>query len=131
MVAALAALGGAPAPDPAPEPAPQPEPAPPAPAETVAPTAAITSPADRAVVSGVVTVRATASDDVGIVSVQFYANGTLIGTAQSAPYSVSWNTKRLSGSFVLTAVAHDAAGNTTTSQPVTVTIGTTKTPPKK
>ena len=41
----------------------------------------------------------------------------------TAPYSVSWDTTAaLNGTHTLTAVARDAAGNTTTSAPVSVTV---------
>ena len=43
-----------------------------------------------------------------------------------SPYSVSWNTTTVTnGNHTLTAVARDAAGNTTTSAPVTVTVANT------
>jgi peptidoglycan/xylan/chitin deacetylase (PgdA/CDA1 family) len=89
------------------------------------PTVAITSPTAGATVKGVVKVTAAASDaGSGIARVSFYANGTLIGTKASAPYTVSWNTNKLTkGQYTLTAVAADVAGNTHTSSPVTVTVG--------
>ena len=41
----------------------------------------------------------------------------------SSPYSVSWNTTTVAnGTHTLTAVARDAAGNITTSTPVTVKV---------
>lgn len=96
---------------------------PPAP-DTVAPTVSLSSPADGATVSGIITLAATASDNVGVAGVKLYANGTQIGPEiTTAPYSASWNTSSVAnGTVQLTAVARDAAGNTTTSSPVTVTV---------
>src|SRR2546428_5010592 len=43
-----------------------------------------------------------------------------------SPYAVSWNTTTATnGSHLLTAVARDAAGNRTTSAPVSVTVSNT------
>ncbi len=73
-------------------------------------------------VSGVVNVSATATDNLGVGFVQFFAGTTLIGTDSTLPYSVQWNTTGLTGARALTAVAHDGAGNVTTSSVVNVTI---------
>jgi hypothetical protein len=92
--------------------------------DTRPPTAAITSPAGGATVSGTVSVSATASDDVGVAGVQFLADGSAIGPEDTAaPYSVAWDTTRVAnGSHTLTAVARDGSGNTGTSTPVTVSV---------
>jgi hypothetical protein len=73
-------------------------------------------------VAGTVTVSASASDSVGVVGVQFRLDGTNLGAeVASPPYSVSWDTTTAAnGTHTLTAVARDAAGNTTTSAPVSV-----------
>jgi hypothetical protein len=86
-------------------------------ADTVAPTIAITSPAEGATVSGTVTIQATASDNVGVTQVQFLVGTTVIATDTSAPYETPWNTVSSSianGNNTLYAVAKDAAGNSTT-----------------
>ena len=81
-------------------------------------------------VSGTVDVTAAASDDVGVAGVQFMLDGTTLGGEDTAsPYSVSWDTTTAApGSHTLTAAARDAAGNRTTSAPVTVTVPGTPTP---
>src|SRR5262245_37532651 len=62
-------------------------------ADTTPPTVAISTPSAGATVSGQVSVSATASDNVGVTSVQFLLDGANLGTPlSSAPYSVSWNT---------------------------------------
>lgn len=121
-----------PAPDPEPEPVADPTPSPATPVDTIAPVVSISSPTSGSTVSGVVTIRAEAGDDVGVVRVEFYVNGSLLGTSTSPGYSINWNTKKLSGEYTLTAVAYDAAGNAGTSSPVKVMVGTAqKTPPAK
>ncbi|PYS31259.1 MAG: hypothetical protein DMG11_02015, partial [Acidobacteria bacterium] len=74
--------------------------------------------------SGTITATSTASDNVGVVGVQYKLDGANLGAEDTAsPYSTSWNTTSASnGSHTLTAVARDAAGNRTTSSPVTVTV---------
>src|SRR6266545_355167 len=96
-------------------------------ADTTPPTVSITSPASGAAVRGTITVSANASDNVGVAGVQFKLDGANLGAEDTAsPYSVSWNTTTASeGSHTLTAVARDAAGNTTTSSAVTVTVDNT------
>jgi hypothetical protein len=93
-------------------------------ADTTPPSVTLTSPANAATVSGVITVTANASDNVGVVGVQFLLDGNDLGLEDTgAPYSTSWNTATVSnGQHVLTARARDAAGNTATSS-VTVTVG--------
>jgi uncharacterized protein (TIGR03118 family) len=92
--------------------------------DTIAPTVTVTAPAGVSTVTGTVAVTATASDDRGVTSVEFFANSTSLGTAMAPPYTVNWNTGSLAnGTTVsLTAVAQDAAGNKTTSPGVVVTV---------
>ena len=97
-------------------------------ADTTAPTVSMTAPANGATVSGAaVTVSATASDNVGVAGVQFKLDGVNLGTEDTAsPYTKTWNTTTASnGSHTVTAVARDAAGNTTTATAVTVTVNNT------
>src|SRR5207244_3794108 len=91
--------------------------------DMAAPTVTLTSPAAGTMVGGTVTVAASAADDVGVVGVQFKADGVLLGAEDtSAPYEVAWSTTTLAnGAHTLTATARDAAGHeTTTSVGVTV-----------
>jgi hypothetical protein len=92
--------------------------------DLTSPAVAVTAPSAGATVSGTIAVSANASDNVGVAGVQFLLNGVNLGTEDtSSPYSVSWNTAAATnGSHVLTARARDAAGNTTTSASVTVTV---------
>ncbi len=83
-------------------------------ADTTPPSVSITSPLDQASISGSVAVSANAGDDVGVAGVQFKLDGALLGAEKTAaPYSMSWNsTSAANGAHTITAVARDAAGNT-------------------
>jgi hypothetical protein len=91
--------------------------------DKTAPTVSMTAPGNGASVSGTISVRATASDNVGVRGVQFKLDGATLGSEDTvSPYSISWNTANTpAGSYVLTATARDAAGNVKTSAGVTVT----------
>src|SRR5438445_6448393 len=93
-------------------------------ADTTPPTVSISSPVNGVTVSGTITVTANASDNVGVASVQFLLDGANLGSLDTtSPYSVSWNTTAASNaSHTLKAIAKDAAGNSTTSAGVTVTV---------
>jgi hypothetical protein len=99
------------------------------PVDATPPTAAVTSPARGATVAGTVAVSATAGDDVGVHGVQFLLDGNPLGAEHTtAPYGVSWNTLGASnGPHVLAARARDAAGNSTTSAGVDVTVANSTT----
>ncbi|MCL7420197.1 MAG: Ig-like domain-containing protein [Methylobacter sp.] len=92
--------------------------------DTTAPTVSLTAPTNGATVLGTVTVSANASDNVGVVGVQFRLDGVNLGAEDtSSPYSIAWDTTAVAnGSHSLTAVARDAAGNIRTSDAVTVTV---------
>jgi len=94
------------------------------PADLRAPSVSITSPAESAQVGGVITITANATDNVGVVSVQFYADGSAVGSKDvAAPYSVDWDTRGVpNGAHALTARARDAASNSTLSLPITVNV---------
>ncbi|HEY7615298.1 MAG TPA: Ig-like domain-containing protein, partial [Terriglobales bacterium] len=76
-----------------------------------------------ATISGLVTLAATATDNVGVVKVEFYSDGVLIGVDTSAPYAYKWNTRKVAmGTHSLQAKAYDAAGKVGVSVPVSVTV---------
>ena len=99
--------------------------------DSTPPAVSITAPAAAATVAGTITVAASATDNVGVVGVQFKLDGANLGSEDTtAPYSISWNTNGAAdGSHTLTAVARDAAGNTTTSAGLTVTVSNGAPPP--
>jgi hypothetical protein len=93
--------------------------------DTTAPAASLTAPTAGATVTGTVAVSATASDNVGVVGVQFQIDGVNLGSEDTAaPYSLSWDTTTIAnGTHALTAIARDAAGNRTTAAAVSVMVG--------
>jgi hypothetical protein len=92
--------------------------------DSTPPTVSITAPATGATVSGAVVVSASATDNVGVVGVQFLLDGAPLGAETTAvPYAVSWNTvAATNGAHTLAARARDAAGNQKTSTVVNVTV---------
>jgi hypothetical protein len=101
--------------------------------DNTVPAVSITAPAGGSTVSGTTAVTATASDNVGVVSIQFQIDGANLGsTITAAPYTVTWDTTTVgNGSHQLTAVAKDAAGNTTTSAVTTVTVNNSANDPSQ
>ena len=97
--------------------------------DTTPPTVSITAPSSGATVASTLTIAANASDNVGVTGVQFFVDGTAIGTPlTSSPYSIAWDSNTVSNaSHSLTATARDAAGNTATSAAVTVTVNNAST----
>ena len=93
-------------------------------ADTVPPAVAIVGVADGSTISGTFTLQANASDNVLVAGVTFRLDGVAIAAEDaSAPYSISWLTgNATNGAHVITAVARDAANNTTVSAAVNVTI---------
>jgi hypothetical protein len=98
------------------------------PPDTTPPTVTITAPANGATLANaLLTVVATASDNVGVVGVQFKLDGVNFGAEDTvAPYAVGWNTLlTANGTHALTAVARDAAGSRTTSTVVSIRVANT------
>ncbi|MGZ5275063.1 MAG: Ig-like domain-containing protein, partial [Caldimonas sp.] len=82
--------------------------------DNLAPTATLTAPASLAAgLTGTIALAATASDNVGVASVEFQIDGVAIGAADtSSPYGATLDTSAYpSGQHVLRARASDAAGN--------------------
>ncbi len=93
-------------------------------ADTQPPTVSITSPAPSQTVnlSSQITLKVTAADNISVAGVQYKLDGVNLGSpVTTAPFSLVW-TATPRGWHTLTAVASDAAGNTTTSAPVTFRV---------
>jgi len=91
--------------------------------DSTPPVVTLTAPAAGASLSGSVTLSATASDFVGVSFIYFYSDAGYIGTANTPPYSVVWNTGTVPyGPHTLYAKAYDAALNAGTSQIIAVTV---------
>jgi hypothetical protein len=88
------------------------------------PSISLTSPTTGTTLSGTVTIAATATDNTGVAGVQFRLNGANLGVEDKTnPFSISWDATGVApGQYTLTAIARDAAGNSTTSAPITINI---------
>ena len=95
--------------------------------DAIAPSVTLTAPvvpvgSSSVTVAGSVTVSATASDNIGVLGVQFLLDNVLLVDDTTSPYSTSWNTTTASnGQHTLAARARDAAGNASTAS-ITVIV---------
>lgn len=88
------------------------------------PTVSISSPAANAVFNAPanITVTANVADtDDSVTQVQFFANDNAIGTATSAPFTITWSGVG-AGNYNLTAIATDSGGAATTSVAVPIIV---------
>ena len=92
------------------------------------PTVIMASPADGSTYTGLASVTVSASADAPlnpITEIDFYANGTLLGTLSNSPTAPLYTltaTGLTTGSYALTAVARDGSGLSSTSAPVNITV---------
>jgi hypothetical protein len=103
--------------------------------DTVAPTVTLTAPADGSTTENRPTLAATAADNSGgsgLKRVQFQyssdggASWTNAGPAETAaPFRYTFTTALAQGAYEARAIATDNAGNSTTSAPVSFTVGPT------
>lgn len=90
------------------------------------PNVAILSPSSGESVSGIVDITVDASDNIGLKWVVIYINGSLVFSKTVDPnnpsdptYTYSWNTTNYqNGSYNITVVVSDPAGNTDTDQEI-------------
>jgi hypothetical protein len=100
-------------------------------ADTTPPTVSLSAPVTGTTVSGTVSVKAGATDDVGVAGVQFALDGQNLGAEDTdPPYELLWETRiYANGVHALQATARDAAGNRATSTPIVVTVDNVVPPP--
>lgn len=87
-------------------------------------TISITSPTNGSYVyhNKTTTIQASASDNLGIMKVEFYVNNALTCTVTATPYSCAWRVPRNIGIiYNLQAKGYDSAGNSAASAIITVT----------
>jgi aryl-phospho-beta-D-glucosidase BglC (GH1 family) len=90
--------------------------------DPIPPVASLVSSATTVTAAGSITLTATASDNVGVVRVEFYDGTTLLGTDTTSPYTqVVALSAADNGTHCYTARVFDAAGNSRTSLAVCVT----------
>src|SRR5262249_23281328 len=81
--------------------------------DQIPPTVSITAPVSGGTLSGVVTVSASASDNIGVAKVEFYVDSVLRAVDLATPYQWDFDTSSASnGSHTLEVWAYDIAGNT-------------------
>lgn len=100
-------------------------------ADTTAPTVTITAPIAGATVVGTNNLTAIASDNVGVVGVQFGIDSANFSAEITAPpYTTIWNSTTVAdGAHTINAVARDAAGNRASSAVITVKVSNAPPPP--
>jgi len=98
------------------------------PVDSLPPRVTLTAPAEGAVLSGMVRFSADASDDIGVIELQFRSDGQPLGAIlTAAPWAIDVGAASLGGgAHILDAIARDDAGNETTSAPVHVTVSSTR-----
>lgn len=91
--------------------------------DSVAPTVTLSNPVGDTTVGSVVTISASAFDNIAVAGVRFAIDGVNLGSEdKSAPYSIGWNTTTaVNGTHSVSATARDAAGNTATAS-ATITV---------
>jgi hypothetical protein len=98
--------------------------------DRVAPTVSVLAPVAGATVSGTVTLRASASDNVGVAQVKWYVDGQEVAWSGRSPWESAWNSATVAGgSHQMLAKAADAAGNWGTSKPVDFIVKNATTSP--
>ena len=76
--------------------------------------------------AGRITLNATATDNVGVTKVEFYLDGSLVGSSTAAPYTLAYDSTLLAkGSHSLVTKAYDASNNVGTSSAVAFTVDNT------
>ena len=81
--------------------------------DNIAPDVSITYPGDgdelEYVSNRQITFQVTAVDNLSLSIVEFYVDGVLVGSADTAPFTLTWNARR--GEHRLLVLARDRAGN--------------------
>jgi len=91
------------------------------------PTVTITQPANASDVWGTITIKTTATDDGTIDEVEFFVDGTSIGTDFTSPYEINWISSNVSdGDHTISAKATDNVGKTDTNS-ISVTVNNSPT----
>jgi len=91
--------------------------------DTTPPVTSIALPAAGSVVSGIVNVQVSASDNVGVTKIELYVDNVLADISSQVPLSFAWDTTGLAnGLHTLHSLAYDSAGNTGASSDVSVDV---------
>lgn len=83
--------------------------------DTIAPTVSIVSPTSSYISRSIVTIKASATDNVAVTKLELYVDGTLKLAVNSNLFTWNWNTSTYAkGSHSIMVKAYDAAGNIST-----------------
>ena len=83
-----------------------------APSDTTPPVVTVSSPAAGSTVGSSVTVKGSATDNVGVTKMEIYLDNVLKSSSPTGSISWTWNTRYAArGAHVITVKAYDAAGN--------------------
>ncbi|MCE7936291.1 hypothetical protein DYH10_00650 [Candidatus Saccharibacteria bacterium CPR2] len=94
--------------------------------DTAKPSVSIVSPSSGETIFGQTDLIAEASDNVGVVLVEFWLGNVKVAEVSRSPYFTTWNSATIeNGNYNLTARAYDAAGNMRVSAFIVVTIDNT------
>jgi len=81
--------------------------------DNTAPTKTISSPTEGATVSGIIPITASA-DDPNLDTIELLVDSVSVGVSSTSPFTVNFDTRsKLDGPMVVTAIATDLAGNST------------------
>jgi hypothetical protein len=99
--------------------------------DTSSPAVSIVSPLNASIVVDSIIVIATASDDIGVIKVEFYIDGSLIHTRSTTPWQFNWNLQGISNNSIheIMAKGYDASNNIGISSAVTVLVKSDTTNP--
>ena len=87
------------------------------------PSVTLTEPSERTVAVGTIQMAAEASDVIGIGSVRFLANGSVVGEVSMPPYRLAWDTNTVPNMrYAIQARAFDRAGNSVNSKEAVVRV---------
>ena len=91
--------------------------------DTIPPTVTITFLTEGSV-SEVVSITCMSSDNEGVEKVELWVDGVSTGiTDETEPYSLDWNTTTYEvGSHIIIVRSYDTSGNTTDSDPITLSV---------
>ena len=92
--------------------------------DTTRPAVSLTAPAAAAIVSGSVTLSASATDGSGVTAMKWYVDGVeVVSDYDGAPWSRLWSSGTVTnGTHKMFAKARDAAGNWGTSKTISFTV---------
>ena len=90
--------------------------------DKTAPSISIEFPMDGNLKDNWLTTRVHVVDNIGVTSVETYIDGKLVATSNAAPFDTKWSWNKLTkGAHTIQCKAYDAAGNSSSSAPLTIT----------